>query len=98
MTWQDKLKALNELSPTYVRMTHPKTWTAKMPGMELKDGVGLISFNGQGETAEVAVDNLWKRAVDDLLRGQCLVIGAYTDNRREVFWNGEKWVKWGDGT
>lgn len=48
-------------------------------GVEIKDGMFLVSAFGVGKTFEEACDNYLSR-----IRGETLVFGAYTDNRREV--------------
>lgn len=46
---------------------------------EVKDRGGLLSLNGNGATKQAAIEEYAKR-----LRGQTLVIGAYTPERREI--------------
>lgn len=57
---------------------------------EIKRGICLVGVHGNGQTPEEAVDDLWLE-LTSLQLGEYLVLGAYTDRRRAVKWNGFMW-------
>lgn len=91
MTWEEKFKALSALSRVEVKMLQPNDYRATVPGVEIGGDGFLLSTFGTGKTAEDSVNALWDKFVDGLTCDRCLVIHAYSDDRREVAWNGFMW-------
>lgn len=91
MTWEQKLAALNALSQVALYMRKPGDWYVLASGIEVGDGHMLGSCSGDGASPEEAVLNLWHRCVDELPPSKFLVLGAMTERRREVRWNGFMW-------
>ena len=90
MNWEQKLQALMSLGEFKLNMRRPGDWYVYVPAVEIKDGHILKSGAGNGRTPEEAVDAYWSE-VTELSRGERLVVGAYSENRREVLWNGFMW-------
>lgn len=70
-------------------------WRARLKGVEIKDGCGLIGFYGHGDTADEAV-----RCYVRGIQGKRLVYHASGDDRKEINcpilsdanWEEEKWL------
>lgn len=90
MNWEQKLAALQALGEFKLCMREPGNWYVYVPKAEIKDGSMLKSGAGNGRTPEEAVENYW-REMTELNPGERVVIGAYSDARREVRWNGYMW-------
>lgn len=90
MNWEQKLAAIQALGDTSLRMRKPGDWYVSSTRMEI-GGDGMLSGEyGNGRTPEEAVEEHW-RIYTNLPPGKFIVIGAYTDKRRQVRWNGYMW-------
>lgn len=86
MDWQQKAEAMSSLSELSVHIREPGNWYARLPRVEIKEGIVLTSACGNGNCPEAAVENLW----DQVAAGQTVVVSAMS-NRRVVRWNKYMW-------
>lgn len=92
MNWEQKLFACKALDDRIsLCMRKPGDWYVSW-SVEVGGDSVLSGEYGNGRTPEEAVINHWATVVDALPLHKCLVIGAYTDNRRQVRWNGFMWI------
>jgi hypothetical protein len=91
MDWEEKLKALRELTDTQLVMRDNGNWYVSAYARET-GGDGLLHGSyGEGRSPEEAVNDDWRRLVDQLPINLYIVINAYGKNRRQVRWNGHMW-------
>lgn len=92
MTWEEKLSACCSIADTSLSMRKPGDWYVSS-GMEVIErghrGV-LVGSYGNGKTPEEAVENHWKKLVENP-EVECIVVHAMRDDRRELIWNGFMW-------
>ncbi len=89
MTWEQKLQAAQALSECSLKMREPGNWYVSQSGVERKEGGCLSSAGGcNGASPEVAVEEFWNWLID---HKYTIILGAYTDTRRAVKWNGFMW-------
>jgi hypothetical protein len=91
MNWEEKLQALQALGETRLAMRRPGNWYVDQRGVEVGGDGMLAGLYGEGEMPINAVDDHWKKYVTNLPADKYIVIGAYTDKRRQVRWNGFMW-------
>lgn len=90
MTWEQKLQAMNALEPVGLHMRKPGDWYTRQGRVDL-GGDGMLSTIGAGgATPEEAVESLWER-MTTLTPGMYIVVGAGSDDRKHVRWNGFMW-------
>jgi len=92
MTWQQKLAALQCLGDCSLKMREPGDWYVSQSRVEVGGDGMLAGSYGNGETPVVAVTDHWRVLVDELPVGKHLVLGASSDDRRAVRWNGYMWA------
>ncbi len=89
MTWEQKLQAAQALGECSLKMRVPGNWYVSCSRIERKEGGCLSSGGGcAGATPESAVDEFWSWLTDSKYS---IIVGAYTDTRRAVTWNGFMW-------
>lgn len=92
MTWEQKLGAFQMLADTHLRMRKTGDWYVSC-GVEVKKSPGscmLVGTYGEGTSPESAVEDHWRKLVDELPdKAYLVIIGA---NRRAVRWNGYMWA------
>ena len=91
LTWEQKLEALQCLGDVCLRMRKPGDWYVSASGREIGGDGCLVGEFGNGTTPEEAVEDEWMRYVTELPLGRYIVLGAFSDNRRHVRWNGFMW-------
>lgn len=95
MTWEQKFAALKALSTDMhlTTTTDGDKWVCSGRGIEETSDTScvLASVTGWGATPEAAVENLWLR-VEKQSSDHYFVLGAYSESRRHVKWNGFMWV------
>ena len=97
MDWQQKAEALASLTELAIcfrekqwRIGGDEPWYVQQK-IDIRDGCCLHGAYGNGYTPQEAIEDHWKRLVDDLSSDQYLVIEAAADKRRAVRWNGFMW-------
>lgn len=103
LTWEQKLKALNNLTPTEVKFRAPGDWYCYCSGgMSICNGSICSSSYGNGATPEEAVnecfklyseitlDNFYKTKEKDK-RKYIKVYGSSGDSDRYYFWDDFMW-------
>ncbi len=66
-------------------------WYCSAERVEISDGVILSGVLGNGSTPQEALDDLWDQLTNISGSERRVVIGAYSDVRRAVRWNGYMW-------
>jgi len=69
------------------------TFTYSIYGVEVGDGRVLSGSYGRGVTLNAAIDQYWDE-LTTLQRTERVVVGAYTQARREYIWNGFMWANY----
>jgi hypothetical protein len=92
MDTKKRALALNALSPIELRLDINGNWFVRWVGVEIKKGPCLGGAGERGATPDEAIDRTWA-SVEDMSkdRSRYLVVGAYTDQRKAVRWNGFMW-------
>jgi hypothetical protein len=91
MKWEEKLQAIQSFdSEVQLRMRKPGDWYVSSR-IEIGGDGTLQGAYGNGTSPEEAVLETWDKFVTNLESGYFLVLGAHTDRRREVRWNGFMW-------
>lgn len=89
-SWQHKAAALNALSPIQIHIRNVCDWFVNQ-SVEI-GGDGMLTGNyGNGDSPEDAVEDHWRKLVEDLPEDRYLVIRASREDRRHVRWNGYMW-------
>lgn len=93
MTWEQKLQALNALTPTCVKMRAPGNWYVSAYARELQahDSCILRGEYGNGHSPEEAVENDWKLIAHCSPKDVVLVHATDPKKRRAFRWNGFMW-------
>lgn len=91
MNWEEKLQALQALGETRLAMRKPGNWYVDQRGVEVGGDGMLAVLYGDGATPIDAVNDHWEQYVNNLPVDKYIVIGAYTEKRRHVRWNGFMW-------
>lgn len=96
MDWQQKAEALACLAELAVcfrekqwRIGGPEPWYIQQ-SIDIRDGGCLHGAYGNGYTPQEAIENHWRRLVDELPPDKYLVV-RNGDKRRAVRWNGFMW-------
>ena len=55
MNWEQMFAAINALAPASLKMREPGNWWVSQSGVEIGDGVTLVSPSGRGTDPESAV-------------------------------------------
>lgn len=97
LTWEQKLAAIQALLGSYevcLRMRQPGNWYVDTKGREItSDDSGILSSEyGNGRSPQEAVENDWRKCVDELPAHQYIVLNAGVKGRRHVRWNGYMWA------
>jgi hypothetical protein len=89
-TWLQKFKIIRSLNPmgTSLLMRDDGSWYIHQPRVERKEGGCLSGGCDSGNSPEEATEQHWRWITDPKYY---IVIGAYSDNRRAVRWNGFMW-------
>lgn len=97
MDWQQKAEALAGLTELAIHFREkqwliggPEPWYVQQK-IDIREGGCLHGAYGNGYTPQEAIENHWKRLVDDLAADQYLIVRSSTDDRRAVRWNGFMW-------
>jgi len=90
MNWQEKAAALNALAPIQILMRGIENWYVQQSA-EVKEGAMLKGKYGNGTTPELAIEDHWNQLTDLVGREKYIVIGAMSNRRRQVKWNGYMW-------
>lgn len=99
LTLDQKAAALAGLAELHV-VYREKQWRVRsgskawyvLQHVEIKDGPMLSGDYGNGWTPEAAIEDHWRRLVDELPPGKYLVLHAGDpEKRRAVRWNGFMW-------
>lgn len=92
MTWEQKFAAMKALCGDVVlEMRYPGSWYVSARVREIKHGSLLSGTSGNGSTPEEAVNDDWRKCVEELPPGQQIVLDAYGPNQRYASWNGFMW-------
>ena len=89
LTWEQKMAALNALSPCSLIMRKPGDWYVQQD-TDIKDKSILRGEYGNGETPEEAVNDHWGR-LTTITPPLYIVARASRDDRKAVRWNGFMW-------
>lgn len=96
MDWQQKAEALSGLTDLAIcfrekrdRIGGHEPWYV-LQKIDIKDGSCLHGAYGNGATPQEAIEDHWKRLVDELPPDKYL-IARWADKRRAVRWNGFMW-------
>ena len=86
---EEKIKALNNLGPLIVSVTHSlqPSYIARTKGVERKEGNFLAGVYGYGKTKVDAINDYWYHLTEEITCDQRVVIDAYTPQRRELMWD-----------
>ena len=85
MTWEQRLEALSNLTPTHLEMRRPGNWYVEAHDRWMPDGKGLlVGAYGNGRTPEEAVLDDWKL----IASGETIAIN---NGAKRVRWNGFMW-------
>lgn len=91
MTWEEKFAAIRAIRrDAHLRMREPGNWYVST-GIEIGGDEMLRAVGESGATPEEAVEKTWQ-LIERLPLNRCIVVGAYTDQRRELRWNGYMWA------
>src|SRR5579863_3939820 len=96
MDWQQKAEALAGLTELAIRFREkqwriggPEPWYVEQK-IDICDGYTLDGAYGNGFTPQEAVENHWRRLVDELPPTKWLVVRD-GEKRHAVRWNGFMW-------
>jgi hypothetical protein len=91
MTPEQIVTALDALGEDLVvHCNGERAWVA-FRGVEIANGTALEGVMGRGQTINAAIQDLWDK-IRSLPADRWLVLGAHSDNRRAVRWNGFMWA------
>lgn len=96
MNWQEKLDRLSELgrveigyrSADFREELGLEPFHISARGVEVKQDGMLVSYHGNGNTVEEAVEDYWTQIVPEIL-----VTNAYSDYREEWRWSENDWKR-----
>lgn len=98
MTWEQKLEALESLSgfvTASLRMRAPGNWYVVLQGLYIQYPWYQLLSGGDGDSPAAAVENTWKRCVEELPPNCALVLHMYLNGepkRMYYHWNGCRWA------
>jgi hypothetical protein len=90
MTWQEKFRALNELTPTYLGINRFGDWHVAASSRSVKVGNFLESYGGKGSSPQEAVEDDWKKMAESQV---LIVINAFSEHSEQFRWNGSRWER-----
>lgn len=96
MTTEQMVRALQALGEVGLSMTDPSVadparWCCHVRGVEIADGSFLTSSSGFGATPEAAIIAQWE-TLTRLPANKWVAVGGYSDQRRNLRWNGYMWA------
>lgn len=96
MTWEEKFAAMKALVGDFsirLAMRAPGDWYVDCRGREIGGDGLLASLSGDGRTPQEAVEDDWRKNVEELPADRYLVLRAMHSDRRHVRWNGFMWIE-----
>lgn len=97
MNWEQKLNAMIALcgwSAVSLKMREPGNWYVEVIGRNIGGGGFLRGEYGEGRTPQEAVEDDWRRLVDELPEDRVIVVSRRSteETERRVRWNGYMWA------
>jgi len=93
MDWEQKLEAMQALCECSLKMRCPGNWYVETRKREV-GGDGLLSSTyGNGSTPQKAVEDDWRRLVEELPPASYIVLDPHEEPRKTYRWNGYRWAE-----